>query len=893
MKKAAFAALLLVLVVTVAAWLGMRKVDSLASVPPAALALERALAETGLVAVGTLNVGALAELERWRFGRPAEAGSDTDPGADDSWSGRLRRLGIDPSRDLSHVTAAVRQAPGGGADIVVGLFGAFPHQAISRELAEQDQFEAEQVKVDGQPVWRVSVYDRESCEVSGPWDVHLSPERVLVAQPESMPALLARLREATAPDRDLERFAAFREGKLVAGALFVPDQVPSTDNPLVDMSAGAARDQLDPFRAIYLGMGFQLLPVGFRAESMLEATEPGAAAETAEAWAASLQSSREEWQDRLPTLSELHDTLSIRATGQDVLVDLALGTDAIEKLGEVPGELLGLMFGGAQVAVAGDGGAPQADQLDENPLVFASELAKAAIPDYDPEAPFHGRADATAGPFGVRISALRISEDPAQGTEIEIEAIAGSLPNAGDRGERAFLDVTRALDADGRELLHEPRCGPARPNLEVALGQSFGTDLSGKKSVRLVSDARSSDVSRLEGHLRLLLPTRTEGVRVAPEVGALVERAEARLELTQVGPRSFSYHLSGQGDRLLHLRALNSQGKPLQRAGSSHSGSLIGGGGTSGSIQFAGSVATVEAVFALEEQELRYPFALASARPGTAGEHTVDDAPPPAAAQWKDSLEQWLASLADQAAGAVERIVDGQDEPQAVDEAGPFVVTLETVWSFGGLMPRFEVHAPPIDALHDSLSGMQFALEEVRLSDGSVHHPDGVANGAGWTELVSFGRDYETKRLEGNVQLQTGVAAPAEQIESMQGSLHVRLPRNISVRRLRGLEPGSRLRTRDLDVQLAELSRDGFVLQVDEGVERIVAARAYSADGDQLWLPTASLARADDGTWRASFQVKGVPAEIDLVVADRLSNASYPFSLVIPPAVPASAAVID
>ena len=72
MRKLAFAALLLVIVVAAAGWFGMRHVGAWASVPPGALALERALADSGLVAVGTLNVGALADLQRWRFDQPPE-----------------------------------------------------------------------------------------------------------------------------------------------------------------------------------------------------------------------------------------------------------------------------------------------------------------------------------------------------------------------------------------------------------------------------------------------------------------------------------------------------------------------------------------------------------------------------------------------------------------------------------------------------------------------------------------------------------------------------------------------------------------------------------------------------------------------------------------------------
>ena len=69
---------------------------------------------------------------------------------------------------------------------------------------------------------------------------------------------------------------------------------------------------------------------------------------------------------------------------------------------------------------------------------------------------------------------------------------------------------------------------------------------------------------------------------------------------------------------------------------------------------------------------------------------------------------------------AAERLAEATEQTVA---AGPFAVTLEQVWSFGGLMPRFEVHAPKVPSLEQSLSGLEFVLDEIHLRNGIVHRP--------------------------------------------------------------------------------------------------------------------------------------------------------------------------
>jgi hypothetical protein len=529
-----------------------------------------------------------------------------------------------------------------------------------------------------------------------------------------------------------------------------------------------------------------------------------------------------------------------------------------------------LMFsgfgGGATTAAA----TPAPDQVDPSPRVFRAKLPFEKLPAYDPGAPFAGAVDATAGPFGLRVKSLALTEDPAAGIEIEIEAVGTGISNLGDDQEGAFLEITHVVGANGEDLLREESCGLDRNDRPEPLSDLGGV-LTASKRVRVEPDVAISDVASLAGHVRLALPVRTESVRVSPiEPGARIERAGAVLEITEAGERSFGYRVSGRSRRLLHLRALDGEKRPLQRRGGSSMGAFFGDG-RSGSLEFAGKIAHVDAIFAIEEKVRKFPFELASVLPGTAGE-MVEDAAPSFVAYSHARLEREFAR-------ALKAVVKRESEPVASAHTGPFAVELQDLQSFFGLRSRIVVRTPDIPNVEHSLNALELELQQIRLRDGTVQRgsPDPVS--APWHTRLAIGSAWGEEGLSGQAWLDTGMKAEVEAVESLDGVVRLRHPTGV---RTLALEPAQLGQSADggdgLHVTLSRVGRDTFTLSGPAGGHRVLGVTAFNSEGKRLAIQSAQVNETDRG-WSAVLQVSGIPHRLNVIVATGIERVDYGFVL--------------
>ena len=837
--------------------------------PEHVVALEEALALPGLLGLAAVDVGALAKLQPGSGGPPAASSAPT---ADPSWPERLKQAGFDWSSDVEHLLAAGYARGDSGFGFALAAFGSFRPGALEQFLRESPEFDVDSAVLHGRDVLQIMRRDLATCEESGPYLMLVESERIVIGDPDTLEAVLGSERSAAA-SRELGKFRSFRGSRLASFAVFLPDTLPGVSNPMVGVAAASAMSQLDGFRALYFGAGVQWMPPGLALASMLEAPDASVALASAAKWSQALDTSRTRLSQELPGLGALLDGLEIRTKGNELWLEARVDKELGGRLEQLPGELLAAAFGGgASAMLAAPGSAAPAEQLDTSPRHFEVTHAVESLPGYDASQSFAGEVEAESGPFGFRLHSLALPRDPRQGMELVVEALGTGLVNLGGDGERVQLSVTSVRALSGEELLATELCGLERNDLPVGLSNMAGADgpVSGVKRVRLVRGAQAADIAFVEGHVRLVYPSSTETLQLPPEAGALLERNGARLELGGVQGGNVAWEIGGSSERLLHLRALNASGAPLLEQSSMSMSSMFGAGGSrSGTTGFAGEVAVLEAVFAVEEESWEFPFALTRMRPGTSREQT--------GGEHRAFSNFPISRIRRDFAGATRDLAKSASAgAKAQATAGPFVVSLDSVWSFKGLMPQFEVRAPEIPNLEDNLGALELSLREIELKDGTVHRPGDHPQS--WSKMVALGDAWSGEGLRANVSLETGAEAQSEEVSAISGALVLRMPRDVSAVSLPELSLGAELRAPGFAAVVSELGRDRFVLRAAKGGERVLSVRAYNERGQPLWMTGAEVSRSAAG-WQGDFGVQGVPARIDVIVAGKLETAEFPFSM--------------
>ena len=193
-------------------------------------------------------------------------------------------------------------------------------------------------------------------------------------------------------------------------------------------------------------------------------------------------------------------------------------------------------------------------------------------------------------------------------------------------------------------------------------------------------------------------------------------------------------------------------------------------------------------------------------------------------------------------------------------------------------MPRFEVRAPEIPNLKHSLNGVELALHQIQLRDGTVHRAPKGGPDPGWSQWVRLAEAWGTDGLEGAASFETGATGDSSDVEALRGAVVLRVPRNISTLSMERVVLGQRVEAPGLSVQLSELGRDRLVLRSEEGGDRVLAVRVYNSTGEALWMSGAEAEGSADG-WRGEFRFQGVPSRLEVIVAGELETAEYPFAL--------------
>lgn len=389
--------------------------------------------------------------------------------------------------------------------------------------------------------------------------------------------------------------------------------------------------------------------------------------------------------------------------------------------------------------------------------------------------------------------------------------------------------------------------------------------LQAAKTVRLIENARQTDIASINGNVRLRLATEIETVALAnPKVGDRLERDGLRVELTQVNPDSIDYRVSGAVDRLLHVRAKNGRGEVLSRSGSMSSGSS-----TAKSVQqqFKGKVAGIEWVVARAIEERELPFEL-------------DDARVPAENGWADKSDKpfYAYSKAEFVRDLAQTVKPNRfGTPLATATAGPVLLDFDRMASFGNLRLDFSLFVPSLQNLDGSLSAAQIRLDALTLTDGTVQRP--TANASSWASMVSL-KHFGDDPYRGDASIDTGLEIKRQDLASVAGRVLLRMPRAVASATVSTAEVGATTDTACGPVLLTEVSQRGLSIEGSGDPACIYAAHALGADGKEMQIGDTKI-EMRPGVWVAKLSTNGTPNAIELVAGKDVEQVEFPFGVAV------------
>ncbi len=801
-------------------------------------------------------------------GHPRPAGADLAR----ALPAELPLDGVDLARE---VDTALLLVPDGasldGAALV--LRGRFDPERIRAAML------AGETPTPGGPVLRVRRQRASDCRETL-WGVAVDAGRVLVAPDAWFDALLAELDPLLASGPPRGALTALRDraaGRrlLRASVSRLPDPGAAAADPAVPALLGLLGRGLAGARQLRVGLDRGALAGALELHAELELSDAGSARARAAALDAAGRTQGAELAALHPELAAWNEALGVRSRGSRVQLAARRSRDAAARLPELPVAAL-LLAAASGIAAAGDTSAGDAE-IDPWPLSFVERYALEDEPGYEAGMPLGGTVDATAGPFGVRVERVARA---GEALELTLRAVGPDLSNLPGGAYAPRLGVDALEDRDGAELRASRRCGPGRPGATALLErQPLAGIREAHQTLRLRADAGIDEVARVSGRVSLELPTRVERRRIAgPHTGQRLAQDDAAVDLIAVRGSGLAYRARDGATRVIDVRGLDARGRPLLPR-DTWERELPGAGARVGTRVYAGGLAYVEAVFALETAAASFPFTLASARPGSDGEALHVES----SSFVRYSPEQFDAEFGHDAA---ERW-PGERRFLRTTRAGPFGVALVATTAEERIAPGLRVLAPDVPNLTYDAGGLEVAVHRIRLADGRVLTPP--AGGPAWSRRVVPGYARHGRGLEGAVQLDTGIPEGVA-VARIEGEIVLRLAHDVASAELPAVEPGQAASAAGVELTLIELGRDRLRVRLAGPLERLFSLRAFGADGRELALADIELEPGARAPLELEVATHGQPHRLSVQSATSRARLRRSFALDLPVEAPAAAA---
>ena len=864
------------------------------AVPAPVLKAESALADGHMVAIGYADVQKASTLASLTLGgfdphALAAAGSNRE---------LLKGLFSGPPRladNLRQAVLAVHVNPEDHkAGVTLLLAGSFDASSLTHALAQ-----AFDVAPMGTGKWRLTWKAHAanatatSCPGKTPAATRVARPRPLIlriaphwamfsSESSSDGELWRRLESGAHAKQALARWRHYRRGQLAAFLVQAPSSAAHALQGFPGMVAADAARRSPELQAVGAAVAVDIPARGLNLGVTLFSDKAAWNRSITDKARRKLAAWKKEGGALSPTLVKLVSRVSAEDSANGVSMRVSLDKGVLSDIQDVVRDVAARIF--TPTVTRSHEAASGRDQIEKYVADYAIYDHLKALPNHLKS--YHKQPPLFAdGPYGVDLASIKSRNNGALELNLKgMVQLPAGRPFAAPRIEKISLAVESVEGRDGVNLMRNEICDPPKhlfgpKNQEPATNFSISNQQALlTKHVRLNPGVNVEDIAAVKGVLKFAAPTVVRKLAVPLHPGAAVEAAGMRFYLSGVRGSTVTYQVSGDPQRLLEVRALNKEGKPLR------SGWSMGGGdGGRVSRTFRGRIRGLEIFVAEKWLKVEKPFVLRD---------LLAVAPQP-----KDKAPRYFAPA---------RIDPRAWTKYARLDFGALKVNPRDWMSFNGKAKTIgERKWPGLKAYFTYKRAKYGNDPTAHIYFGALPELPGVlsalsyrvvmpAPGKGPAEsFVRISYPYYTNsgalalkdKLHGlpiahkSFALRTGLK-PDQPLGRLKGEFIVRLPTKTASTSLplKGLWQGKT--AHGVKVTLTSINRGmfpGYALKIEGAVDRLVNVHGLSADGHRVAARPVNF--QSDGSWTMTLPFGQGIRNVEVVTASRQKVMRFPFDV--------------
>lgn len=728
----------------------------------------------------------------------------------------------------------------------------------------------------------ITPLDKHTCQKKAPQLITITPTQILVGTPARVASFQARLQAGNAAAIDLTHWHTISAPQLASLAVFVPKDLAQAVGGLPGMLLREVSTAATPATGFFLGLDTVKFPPGLELGLVVTSDDKEFLSNSYSVINNRVTDMKTEAKVNWPETLALYNRISLTQSKYQLRTALRFDNDLQQEMSQLLASFLSNSF-----SIADSNSSPEEERLDESPPQF-SDVTSTVFTGFKDVQYLDNQFEpqVVSGPFGIGLQHVASTE---AGPEIELAVRAFNLPNLGGRRSAVTLIVNDVVDHAGKSLVPIPHCGEDLVRKPSDINSVFShktyidnqeipyTSLSGDAKVRLPLGTDLNDVAAIHGDIKFVLPKTVERIRLnSPLAGQLLENNGIKIRFFASDESTLQYEYSGQLDALLHIVALNAEGKPLASSSSMRSQAFFGSSQTV-STHYSGKIAGVELIIARQLETITYPFSITSFQP------TADASDFPLQPQPQLLTDhQWQVLQQDSAPN----VIEFWRPPHSSYDAGPARLVLQDL-SFNkhfGMQLNAEVYFHNQHPLVNTLGAVGLTVTELATSNGTVQpaslaaqFPVSYEGGMWWNG--EYKANEEKPWLRGSVSLRDESITLSD-VVSLQANLSITRAKTMAELEL-PLNLGQRWTSDIGALTFVRWEQGQLVFSVTDDLSQVIAVQAIAGDN-------AIVSEPADLQWGLSgrevrVRYRAQPTAIRILYATETEQLNYPVTIRVVP----------